>query len=65
MHSATGFTSAAVKAAVRKLMYIFFILRDLYKVVVEDLVEAGHRKLCFGKVCKPATIEVIFQMLEK
>jgi hypothetical protein len=41
-----------------------FILRDLYKVVVEDLVEASHRKLCFGKVCKPATVEATFQILE-
>ena len=41
-----------------------FILRDLYKVVVEDLVEAGHCKLCFGKVRKPAAAEVIVQTLE-
>jgi hypothetical protein len=41
-----------------------FILRDLYKAVVEDLAEVGYCKLCFGKVCKPAAVEVTFQMLE-
>lgn len=38
-----------------------FILRDLYKAVVEDL---GYCELCYGKVCKPATVKVTFQMLE-
>ena len=41
-----------------------FVLRDLDKVVVEHLVKACSCELGLGEVCKAATVEIVFKVLE-